>query len=517
MLQQSNHPIDLLCVHTKLYNLGVRVRTTKTGSSSTAVQVVRYEYGRTIVVKHFGSAKEKSKIIQLKQKALDWITKTTCQQSFFPKEPSFDPLFTQYQYLGVKYTFLLEVLTQIFTRFGFKRLENKLLLDLVLIRIVEPSSKLRSRTLLSELFGRDYDLTFIYRSLKSFSLKKGDVEKILIDFARDKLNFDFSFVLYDVTTLYFESFKQDETEDGLRKNGFSKDNKPEQPQIIIGLLVNGDGFPLTFSVFPGNKFEGHTLIPVLSDLCQKYQIGTLTVVADSAMISEENIKALQNNKLSFIVGARLGYLSQDVVTNISQTLQQTDEATVRLPWKKGFLICEFSSKRYAKDKSDTEKQITKAQLVLDGKRQTKRLKFLTGEKATQTLNQQLIQRTKLLWGIKGYFTDLALPDTEIINHYHNLWQVEKSFRMSKSDLLMRPVYHFKKEAIEAHVLICVMALAVAKFMELKSGKSIRVILETLKKVTDAKVLNIATQEEALWRSVIPEETKQLLKNLGLTY
>jgi transposase len=492
LLQQPNHPTGLLFVRTKLYNLRVRVRTTKTGSSSTAVQVVRYEYGKTIVVKHFGSAREKGEVLQLKREALDWITRTTHRQSFFPKEPSFDPLFTKYQHLGVKYTFLSEVLSQMFTVFGFDKLENKLLLDLVLIRIVEPSSKLRSRTLLSELFGRDYDLTFIYKSLKSFSLKKGDAEKMLIDFARDKLNFDFSFVLYDVTTLYFESFKQDEEEEGLRKNGFSKDNKPEQPQIIIGLLVNGNGFPLTFSVFPGNKFEGHTLIPALSGLCQKYQIGTLTVVADSAMISEENIKALQNTKLSFIVGARLGYLNQDTVTSISQKLQQTDGAAMRLPWKRVFLICEFSSKRYAKDKSDTEKQITRAQLVLDGKRPTKRLKFLTGEKAAQILNQKLIDRTKLLWGIKGYFTDLALPDMEIIKRYHNLWQVEKSFRMSKSDLLMRPVYHFKKEAIEAHVLICVMALAVAKFMELKSGKSIRVILDALKKVTDARVLNIST-------------------------
>lgn len=494
----------------------MRVRTTKTKSLATAVQVIRYEHGKTILIKHVGSSKDKTEITHLKQQASDWIINTTHQLSFFSKEPTFDPLFAKYQNLGVRHNFLYEILTQIFLKFRFEGLKNKLLLDLVVIRIVEPSSKLRSQKLLSELFGVDYDVTSIYKNLKLISSQKEHVESMLVDFAKLKLNFDFSFVLYDVTTLYFESFKQDK-EEGLRKNGFSKDNKPEQPQIIIGLLVNADGFPLSFSIFPGNTFEGHTLIPVLSGLQERHKITTLTVVADSAMISQKNIEALTHAKLSFIVGARLGYLNVATVAEISRKLSQTDGATMRVPWNNGFLICEFSAKRYSKDKSDTEKQVNKAQAVLNGKKPTKRLKFLTGEKTNHILNEKLIERTKLLWGIKGYFTDLTFPDEQIIDRYHNLWQVEKSFRMSKSDLLMRPVYHFKKQTIEAHVLICVMALAVAKFMELKTGKSIRVILDALKKVTDTRVLNVATQEEALWRSVISEETKQILEALELTY
>jgi transposase len=481
------------------------------------VQVVRPEHGNTVVLKHIGSASEPDEIVHLKQKAYDWITNTTHQQSFFSKEPTFDTLFTKYQNLGVMHNFLYEILTQIFLKFGFEKLDNQLLLDLVLARIVEPSSKLHSKRILSDLFGIDYDLTLIYKSLKSMPLLKEKVEANLIDFAKFKLNFDFSFVLYDVTTLYFESFKADEEEAGLRKNGFGKDNKPGQPQIVIGLLVNKDGFPISFSVFPGNTFEGHTLIPVISALKEKYQIPTLTVIADSAMISKENIKSLKTSGLNFIVGARLGYLSLATVTKISQELKSNNKATTRLPWKNGFLVCDFSSKRYAKDKSDTEKQISKVQQVLSGEKPAKRLKFLIREETTQTLNQKLIERTKLLWGIKGYFTDLSLPNEEIISHYHNLWQVEKTFRMSKSDILIRPVYHFKKEAIEAHILICVMALAVAKFMELKSGKSIKVILEILKKVTDVRILNISTKEETLWRSVIPEEAKHILESVEITY
>lgn len=469
------------------------------------------------MVKHFGSARKQEEILRLKQTAFDWITATTCQQSFFPKEPSFDPLFTKYQYVGIHHNFLYEVLTQMFLTFGFDTLKDRLLLDLVAIRLVEPSSKLRSQKLLSELFGVKYDLTLIYKSLKTIASRKDDAEALLVDFAKKKLDFNFSFVLYDVTTLYFESSKADEKEEGLRKHGFSKDNKPHQPQITIGLLVNRDGFPLFFSVFPGNKFEGHTLIPVISALQKKYQILTLTVVADAAMISRDNIQALKDASLNFIVGARLGVLDIETVTKISHNLNLTDRASIRVPQNGGFLICDFSAKRYAKDKSDTEKQIKRAARVVEGKASTKKLKFLTGEKTAQTLNQKLIDRTKLLWGIKGYFTDLSLPDEAVIARYHNLWQVEKSFRMSKSDLLMRPVYHFKKQTIEAHILICVMALAVAKFMELRAGKSIQIILEALKKVTDARVVNVATKEEALWRSPVLEETKLILKNLGITY
>lgn len=491
----------------------MKIRTTKTKSNATAIQVVRYEQGRTIVLKHLGSTTDLAKIAHLKEAARDWIINTTQQQTFLGKESSFDPLLSKYQYLGVRYSFLYEVLHQVFKLFDFDKLGNQLLLDLSLIRIVEPASKLKSQKLLSEMFGVSYDLTSIYKGLKSIAGLKDEVEKKLIDFAQDNLGFDFAFVLYDVTTLYFESFTNDE----LRRCGFSKDNKLNQPQVVIGLLVGRDGFPLSFNIFPGNKFEGHTLIPTLTALKDKYQIASLTVVADAAMLSEENIQALRKAHLSCIVGARLGYLNLQTVTAINQQLSMIEGKTIRMPTSSGFLICDFSSKRYLKDKSDTEKQLAKAQKVVDGQLNPKRYKFLTSKKQGFILNHKLLERTKLLWGIKGYYTDLSLPNQLIIDRYHDLWQVEKSFRMAKSDLLMRPVYHFRQTAIEAHILICVMSLAVAKFMELKTGKSIRVLMDGFKKITDALVLNPASGEEILWRVDIPEDIRVILKDLKLTY
>lgn len=491
----------------------MRARTTKTKSKATAVQVVRYERGRTIVLKHLGSSSDPAGIAQLMEAARDWIIEVTKQQTFLQKESSFDPLLSKYRYLGVRYNFLYEVLHQVFKLFSLDKLGNQLLLDLALIRMVEPASKLRSQKLLSEMFGVNYDLTSIYKGLKSIASLKDAVEKSLISFAQNNLGFDFSFVLYDVTTLYFESF----TDDELRKCGFSKDNKLNQPQIVIGLLVGKDGFPLSFNIFPGNKFEGHTLIPTLSTLKAKYQITSLTVVADAAMLSEENIQALKKARLSYIVGARLGYLTQELVSSINQSLNQTEGKTVRVPLNGGFLICDFSKARYSKDKSDTQKQLEKARKVIDGVIHPKRYKFLTPLKGKFAINEKLLERTRLLWGIKGYYTDLPLPDQLIIDRYHDLWQVEKSFRIAKSDLQMRPVYHFKQTAIEAHILICVISLAVAKFMELKSGKSTKVLMDIFKRITDARLLNPKSGEEILWRVEIPEEAKLILQDFGLTY
>lgn len=491
----------------------MRVRTTKTKSRATAVQVIRYEQGKTVVLKHLGSSRDPSRIFHLKEMARDWIIRSTGQQSLFEKETTFEPLFTRYRYLGVRYDFLYETLNRIFKLFGFDRLNNRLLLDLVLIRIVEPASKLQSQKRLAELFGIRYDLTTIYKGLKIIASLKTEVEDSLVNFARAKLNFDFAFVLYDVTTLYFESF----TDDELRRCGFSKDNKSNQPQIVIGLLVQRDGFPLSFNIFPGNKFEGQTILPVLTALKDKYHISSLTVVADSAMLSEENLRAIREAQFSYIVGARPGYLNLETVTQISRELNLTHGAIIRRSLDKGFLICDFSLKRYAKDKPDAERQIIKAQKVVSGEIKPKKYKFLTTQKTGSALNQKLIDRTKMLWGIKGYLTDLSLPNQLIVDRYHDLWQVEKSFRLAKSDLLMRPIYHFKKETIEAHVLICVMSLAVARFMELRTKKSIKVLIETFKKITDARIFNPTSGEEGRWRVEIPEEVKGLLKDMGVTY
>lgn len=527
------------------------VRTATTSSGATAVQVVRYLYRKRIIVKHIGSAHTAEDLTSLKKIARQWIQQATAQQSLFPsekKETSLPLVSTdKLRNLGFRYTFAYETLTKLFRLFFLEnKASHKLLLDLVLIRIIHPASKLESFILLSDLFGIHHRRADFYSAIPSLIKLKEAVEKSAIAQASKHFSFDFSIVFYDVTTLYFESFTQDEdtvdtdgnvVEKGLKRNGFSKDLKFNQPQIVIGLIVTNEGFPISYEVFEGNTVEGDTFIPIVSAFKKKHTIDSLTVVADAAMISFANVEQLKKHQLSYIVGGRVANLTQSQIAEVStaligeakaekdekdeKELQKKDGASMRIFTERGLLICDFSFKRYRKDTAEMEKQIQKAKRELEKGTGCKRVKFLKNKdkkKTKQILNSKLIERTKLLLGIKGYYTNLLETDNKtIIDHYHNLWQVEKAFRIAKSDLATRPIYHFKRLAIEAHVLICFMALVVCKYMELKTKKSTKAIIKLLMQVTDARILNILTNEEIILRSELSTETKEILKKVSLSY
>jgi len=517
-------------------------RTVKTSSGATAVQIVRYEKRKTIVISHVGSAHTKDALTALKEEAQRQIEETAVQKSLFPKEKQkVSPILVinKSEYLGIRYTFIYEVLTELFTLFDFKRLNNQILLDLVLMRIIQPASKLESIEYLSEMFGIQHGKSSLYQALISFPKSKGIIEKMIVAFAKQHYSFDFSIVFYDVTTLYFESFKEDEdttmdekgeiVSKGLRRNGFSKDNKSNQPQIMVGLMVTKEGFPVAYDIFEGNTFEGKTFIPSITKLKNTHAVETLTVVSDAAMISFENVEELREHKLSYIVGARMANLKLDQMKEISTRLtQQTqdmveltkkDGISTRIKTERGLLVCDFSLKRYRKDKREMERQIAKAEKLLAGKEGVKRTKFLMNKnkkKTEQILNTQLIEKTKLLFGIKGYYTNLTEePNTTIIDHYHSLWHVEKAFRIAKSDLQMRPIYHFKRQTIEAHILICFMALVICKYMELTTEKSTKKIIKLLRSITEARIKNKLTEEIIVMRQELPAEVEQLWKTLSV--
>jgi len=500
------------------------IRTVKTTSEATAVQVVKYENRKPKVIKHIGSAHNKQELEVLKKAARDWIEKNSGQKVLLPVD-KLDQLdksdlvsLKQLQYLGVTYSFIHECLTQLFDHFEFDRLENRMISDLALIRIIEPASKLRSFELLEELFGIKYQLRDFYRLAGSFSKHKNTIENMVTNIAKNELGFNFSLVFYDVISFYFEAFGEDE----LRKPGFSKDGKSNQPQILIGLVVNREGFPVAYEVFEGNTFEGKTIIPVILTFKEQHHIRKLTVIADAAMISKDNIAELKSKKLHYIVGARMASLSAGTIQRVSKKLNKKDGADLRTRTKLGNLVVSFSEARYKKDKREMEKQIAKAEILLKEPGKIKRAKFLqnTGKnkKPSLKLNETLVKKTESLLGIKGYYTNLGRVDNQmIIRQYHDLWSVEHAFRIAKSDLQMRPIYHFKKETIAAHALICFMALAVCRYMELKTGKSTKKIIQQLKKVTDAKILNIQTDRTITMRSTISEETRELMDRLGLSH
>lgn len=495
----------------------LKFREVKTGSGKTAVQVYYLYNRKRVIVKHLGSAMTHEERDNLKQQAQQFIEEYSSQATLFPTlKPGAYSYLEQYECTGFYYSFFYDTIQRLIAQIGFEELTSNLFKDLVTIRILEPASKLRSIELIETYFGIQHRRQSYYKEAKKWLSLKNQVLEKINDFAQKEYGFDYSLLFYDVTTLYFETFEGDD----LRKTGFSKDSKSQQPQILVGLMVNKDGFPLAFDIFPGNTFEGHTILPVVKAFIQKNNVKRFTVVADAAMISADNIKELKAEGIHYIVGARLGNLPLAIFEEINAKIKREDGKTIRIHTDKGYLICSFSNARYRKDKYEMEKQILKAQTILKSPSKNTKAKFVKAHNEVLKLNEELIQKNTKLLGVKGYYTDLneqELPTNIVIERYHELYKVEQAFRVAKSDLETRPIFHFKEDPIKLHLLICFLALVISKHIEIKTGLSIRRFNTEAKKVTDAKMLNKLTRKEVIVKGKITEIAEGLLLKLNLLH
>ena len=490
----------------------MKIRVVKTGSKAQDVQVIRYQDNKRFILQHFGSAHNDDELNELLLLAEEWIKDYSGQLSFFPDEnPNRILHLNHCTFLGVRYNFFYKQVREIQGKIGFDDLPA-LLQDLVVIRLFEPASKLRSLELLKQYFDINHSRKTYYKiAPKCIELKK-TVEDKVVDFAKKNYAFNFDILFYDVTTLYFETFEEDE----LRKNGFSKDNKSQQPQILIALMVSKEGFPIAYEVFSGNTFEGHTIIPVVMDFIKRNNVKECTVVADAAMISTENIKQLVENKLNYIVGARLGNIPVELFEIIDKNINREDGKSIRIKTNNGYLICSYSSTRYRKDLHEMNKQIEKANQVIAHPSKSKKLKFTQTKGQKIELNSALIEKTKKLLGIKGYYTNLeeqVADNKTIIERYHELYRIEQAFRITKSDLQTRPIFHFKEQPIKLHILICFMALVLSKHIELKTGVSIRRFIDEAKKIADGQILNQMTGKVAIVDAVITDNMKCFISKI----
>lgn len=468
------------------------IRKVKTKSGAIAIQVVRYKGHRAKIIKHIGSSKDEQEISTLYQMAKEFKEEYSGQSSLFKDEQQRILFIERGECIAVTHHFARKFLLCCADECGLSDLDN-LLLDLSIMRLLEPASKLRTILLLKHYFGINYSQR-IYSKISKLIELKSDIERKAYQLAVKKFNEQFYFVLYDVTTLYFETFKSDE----LRMDGFSKDNKPQHPQIVIGLLVTHSGFPLSYEVFPGNTFEGKTMVPVIEKFIKEHENTRPIIVADAAMLSEERLGELKEKKISYIVGARLANVNLSLIKQIHNRLQGKDRANLRLRSIHGDLICDFSANRYKKQLNDLNRQIKKAEEFVAKKSSSKRVKFVKKlSKETVTLNEALIEKNRLLLGIKGYCTDIPesdLSNQEVIARYHNLWRVEQSFRMSKNDLETRPIFHHKEEAIRAHVLICFVALIIEKYLELSTSLSLVKIRDLIWDITETHIQDKLTKK-----------------------
>jgi transposase len=490
----------------------MKIRVVKTASNAKAVQVVRYHENKRKVLHHVGSAHNEEDLKNLMILAQEWIKDYNQQLSIFPDESPNKLLHLNHSvFLGVKYRYFYQQIDFILDKMELGVLPS-LLRDLVIIRIFEPASKLRSLELLNQYFGVHHNRKTYYKIAPKCIDLKETVEQKVVRFAKENYAFSYDLLFYDVTTLYFETFEEDE----LRKNGFSKDNKSQQPQILIALMVSKEGFPIAFEIFAGNTFEGHTIIPVIKNFIKRNDVKDFTVVADAAMISTENVKQLTQNNINYIVGARLGNIASKTLDIIDKNMVREDGKSIRIKTDNGYLICSYSSVRYRKDLYEMNKQVEKAKQVIEQPSKSKKLKFTQSKEEKIILNDGLIEKTKKLLGIKGYYTNLdeSTADNEtIIKHYHELYRVEQAFRISKSDLQTRPIFHYKEEPIKLHILICFMALVVSKHIELSTEISIRKFVDESKKVVDGEILNKITNKMVTVNAEPNQKMKDIISKL----
>lgn len=461
------------------------LRKVKTASGATAVQIVEKRHGIRTILEHLGSAHDEAELAALLRVGQDKLhaNQPTLE---LPGERGVRPGVAVIE--GKRSQLLVDVIRDSWERLGFDVIDDEAFFQLVLARLVEPTSKLDSLRVIAELGLAPVHLSTVKRSLKRCADKdyRDKIAHACFQHVWSDRGGDVSLLMYDVATLYFET----DTEDALRKVGFSKERRVD-PQIVVGLLVDRSGHPLEIACFEGNKAETHTIIPVIKAFQQRHQVADMVVVADAGMLSAANLKTIDEASLRFIVGSRVvkaphdlakhfrwhgtGFTNGQVIDTITMrsTAPDPDRVNTRAEpvwhpeqhptaWR---AVWQYSAKRAARDTRTLTLQRNRAQAVVDGDKSAKKVRFVktTGQHAS--LDEASLARAQALVGLKGYVTNITssvMPAAEVIASYHDLWRVEQSFRMSKNDLAARPIYHYLRDSIEAHLTIVFTALAIAR-------------------------------------------------------
>lgn len=470
--------------------------------NSICFQIGYKQQGKFVLIKHVGCASSPSAIEALKVKAEQELAKLR-----FANQPS---LFPQLKHdlraklVNWRITGYHQVFGSIYNALGFP---DNLLRDLVIARIVYPKSKLATIRYLNHYLGTNLRKDTVYRFMDNLS--KEELVKTAFKFVSQRQG-GFSLVFYDVTTLYFET----EQEDLFRKKGYSKDHRLNTPQVLVGLFVDSHGYPFDFDLFPGNTFEGHTFQTAVRSLLQKYHFDKLTVVADAGMLSYDNLSFLASLNLGYIVGARLKNLPKHLTEKVlAHDFSQSFIYQTKVEGKR--LIVHFSIDRAKKDQANRDRIISNLKLKLSSKQTViHRSKYLSIDKPGEVtgINQVQVEVDAQFDGLKGYFTNTSLLAKEVIKQYHNLWRIERAFRMSKTDLRQRPIYHQRLKRIESHLLICFVSLLVMKETERKlkqKGYSLEKAIEVMAKVGQGAIRLGKVQLEI--DSELDEEAKSILE------
>ncbi|HMU99417.1 MAG: IS1634 family transposase [Saprospiraceae bacterium] len=493
------------------------VRKKKNRSGTISVVVVDKYDGKSKELKTIGVSSDEEEVEHLYKLGKDWIEKRRGLEDMFRKvdyEKEEQEVVTRL--LSNIENILINghqlILSRVFDLIGFDQVGDDVLKQLVIARLSQPLSKAATVSYLKSHFDQDLDLSKLYRYMdKLYNTEQERVQQISVEHTRKLLGGKIGLMFYDVTTLYFETDYGDE----LRDTGFSKDGKHSQPQIVLGLLVSNNGYPLSYSIFNGSQYEGRTMLPIVEDFITRYHLDDFIVVADSGLMNKTNIVLLEQQGYRYIIGARIKNESKEIkqwclsLAKINGAFYETNKSGSRL-------IVGYSEKRARKDAYNREKGVRRLeQAYKSGKINKQNINKRGYNKFLEITNDVCvnIDKTKVKedeqWdGLKGYITNTDLPAEEVYNQYSNLWEVERAFRVTKGTLEMRPIFHFTPKRIEAHICICFVAYKVYKELE-------RILKVRQINLSVDKVLSIARTITTI-KIKLPLSDKTMVKTMVLT-
>lgn len=524
----------------------VRRKPNKCGSVS--VQVIDKRDGRYRVVKSFGIGRSEIEIVRLEESARQFIKeKEGLTRGLFDDEDELKlETFVsslsnaQLQVIGPELIF-----GTLYDRIGYEQIESDIFRHLLITRLFNPGSKLKTIDYLYRYQGVSYSISKIYRFLDNLCYRKDKeavkqksgqdiktlMEQISFEHTKTILGGSVSVVFYDMTTLYFES----SDEDDLRKTGFSKDGKHQCPQIFLGLLVSFGGNPIGYEIFEGNTYEGNTFIPLVKKMQDKYGLGKPIIVADSGLLSKQNIQSFIDDGYEFILGARPKNESEQIKKQILE--MELDYGQVKVIHKKDSirLIVSKSENRAKKDEFNRKRALARLQKRINSGKLTKSNinnkgynKYLKMEGEVKISIDMDKFNADAMWdGIKGYITNTKLDKKEVIASYRNLWFIERAFRMNKTDLEVRPIYHRLHNRIEGHICICFTAYTIMLELEriLKKNKSEITLLRAQEltfnmyqlvyqlpksKSTKTQILQMDGEQRELYTMVMKDEAEPFI-------
>lgn len=447
----------------------VRKKANKSGTVS--VQIIDKSSGKYVVYQTIGSSSDRAEIEFLFKKAQREIVSIS-RQEYLPFDSIAELEFVDSFVNSIESLSLVGpelLLGRIFNQIGFNAIAGDLFRHLVIARLVYPVSKLKTTDYLFKYKGIEVSVYSIYRYLDHMhSVEIDQIKQISLNHTLSLFGGKISLMFYDVTTLYFEA----SDEDDLRKMGFSKDGKHQQPQIVLGLLVSEGGYPLDYDIFEGNKYEGDTLLPVIEHFEKKYQPGQLIVIADAGLLSRRNIELLTTKGYKYILGGRIKNEAAAIKEQILD-LKLSDQQSVTLIKDDATLIVSYKYTRAVKDAHNRKRGLEKLEKSLkSGKLSKKNInnkgynKYLKMEGDVKIEIDYAKYHDDAKWdGLKSYQTNTQLSKEDVIDKYSQLWNIERTFRISKSDLLIRPIYHRLRKRIEAHICIAFAACKIYKELE----------------------------------------------------